>query len=438
MADDFYPFVDSGDPAPDNRHITGISDGEHTDMANAELGTHADQAKTPQDETAAAAELSGESTVFATRIAIYDDMLSTPRVIVVQPKDPRSYLEEITNTVYRCMKEQGGSLSLMVIRELVENFIHAHFTEPIVSILDGGNTIRFADQGPGINDKERAFEFGVTSANRSMKRYIRGTGAGLPMVQQYLENAGGAVSIEDNLGAGTVVTVSVDQARVAEIEANSGRGAAVRGTQFTSASLGRGIPQGGYAGAPNPYQEQYPYQPGAFAQVPGQGFAAGAGSMPAQGYPQQAGAWPQQQAPYPQQPAQYQQATPQGAPAQQQTGSFQQAGLYQQAGFPHQYGYPAQPPYGMDGAFRQHPNRVFNNLAKRFPQFNSICLKLGKHRRSRRRPALFKTVAQTSPSSRNEAYKLWISLLPTANAGPPSSRTRSDTPVPPGRASLLH
>ena len=48
MADDFYPFVDSGDPAPDNRHITGLSDGEHTDMANAELGAHADQAKTPQ------------------------------------------------------------------------------------------------------------------------------------------------------------------------------------------------------------------------------------------------------------------------------------------------------------------------------------------------------------------------------------------------------
>ena len=45
----------------------------------------------------------------------------------------------------------------MVIREIVENFIHAHFVEPIISILDGGNTIRFADQGPGIEDKERAF-----------------------------------------------------------------------------------------------------------------------------------------------------------------------------------------------------------------------------------------------------------------------------------------
>ena len=59
------------------------------------------------------------------------------------------------------MKEQGGSISVMVIREIVENFIHAHFMEPIISILDGGNTIRFADQGPGIEDKELAFEFGI-------------------------------------------------------------------------------------------------------------------------------------------------------------------------------------------------------------------------------------------------------------------------------------
>ena len=25
MADDFYPFVDSGDPAPDNAHLNGIT-----------------------------------------------------------------------------------------------------------------------------------------------------------------------------------------------------------------------------------------------------------------------------------------------------------------------------------------------------------------------------------------------------------------------------
>ena len=189
MSDDFYTMVDSGDPAPDNEHITGVRE---------------ERAEGEQTTTQA------PKAMYAARIAVYDDMLSTPRVIVIDPQDVRTYLEETTNTVYQCMKEQGGHISLMVIREIVENFIHAHFAEPIISILDGGDTIRFADQGPGIDDKERAFDFGVTSANSKMKRYIRGTGAGFPMVQEYLENAGGAVSIEDNMGNGTVVTVSLD------------------------------------------------------------------------------------------------------------------------------------------------------------------------------------------------------------------------------------
>ena len=225
MSDDFYTMVDSGDPAPDNEHITGVreerEEGEQTT-------TQAPKA------------------MYAARIAVYDDMLSTPRVIVIDPQDVRTYLEETTNTVYQCMKEQGGHISLMVIREIVENFIHAHFAEPIISILDGGDTIRFADQGPGIDDKERAFDFGVTSANSKMKRYIRGTGAGFPMVQEYLENAGGAVSIEDNMGNGTVVTVSLNPKRVQEIERAGGRGAAVR---------------------PETEQPTYPL-PGAFAQQP--------------------------------------------------------------------------------------------------------------------------------------------------------------------------
>lgn len=207
MSDDFYTMVDSGDPAPDNEHITGVRE------------------KRNEGERVTA---QAPKAMYAARIAVYDDMLSTPRVIVIDPQDVRTYLEETTNTVYRCMKEQGGHISLMVIREIVENFIHAHFAEPIISILDGGDTIRFADQGPGIDDKERAFDFGVTSANSKMKRYIRGTGAGFPMVQEYLENAGGAVSIEDNMGNGTVVTVSLNPKRVQEIERAGGRGAAVR------------------------------------------------------------------------------------------------------------------------------------------------------------------------------------------------------------------
>lgn len=311
MSDDFYPFVDSGDPAPDNAHITGGG---------------ADELRAQAVDMNAAEQVS-----YATRIAIYDDMLSTPRVIVIAPKDVRTYLEEITNTVYRCMKEQGGGISLMVIREIVENFIHANFVEPIISILDDGNTIRFADQGPGIDDKERAFEFGVTSADRNQKRYIRGTGAGFPMVQQYLENAGGAVSIEDNLHQGTVVTVSIDAARAAEIERAHGRGAAVRGAAEIEggAAPGPGAPTGAGAQAA-PTAPGAPMPDGAAptgfaaAQAPYPGAAAGGGN-------------PWQAAGYPPQPYGYQQTYP-GA------GAFGAAGMPQgaTAAYPQPY---AQQPY---------------------------------------------------------------------------------------------
>ena len=84
------------------------------------------------------------------RIAVYDDASAAPRVVVVEPGEVRSYLEEITATVSRLAREQGGAIPFMVIREIVENFIHAYFQAPTITILDDGNTIRFSDQGPGI------------------------------------------------------------------------------------------------------------------------------------------------------------------------------------------------------------------------------------------------------------------------------------------------
>lgn len=305
MSEDFYPFVDSGDPAPDNTHLVGGS----------AAATAADAVENVPNQVS-----------YTIRISVYDDMLSTPRVIVVEQSDVRTYLEDVTNTVYRTMKEQGGKLSLMIIRELVENFIHAQFSEPVISILDNGNTIRFADQGPGIGDKERAFEFGVTSADREKKRYIRGTGAGLPMVQQYVENAGGAIAVEDNLGAGTVVTVSVDPKRAAELEHAVSRGAAVRsGCAHEAEPTAAGMQSptdpwgaGTYQAGTYPAQTGYPQQPYGAGAYPGQmPYGMMAGQMP--GAP---GAFPQQPAYYP--------GYQQGYPMQ----GFQQHQGFPQPGFP--------------------------------------------------------------------------------------------------------
>ena len=220
------------------------------------------------------------------RIAVYDDAAAAPRVVMVEPKDVRSFLEEITATVNRLSHEQGGTIPFMVIREIVENFIHAYFKAPTITILDSGNTIRFSDQGPGIKQKDLALEYGTSSATEEMKHYIRGVGSGLPYAQQYMVDKGGSLDIEDNLGGGTVVTISTHPREEPP------------------------APQAPMAGAyGQPYQQQWPQQPQPFGQAYGQ-------QWPTQPWQQPYG----QQTPagMPQQQTGWQQSQPYGLPWQQQ------------------------------------------------------------------------------------------------------------------------
>ena len=151
---------------------------------------------------------------YAARIAVYDDKSAAPRVVLVEPKDVRSYLDEINQLAH----EQGGKIPFMVMREIVENFIHAHFVAPTISIMDNGNTIRFSDQGPGIKEKNRALEFGTSSATEEMKSFIRGVGFGLPYAQQYMVEKGGSLTLEDNISGGTIVTLSTRCSKDAHIQ----------------------------------------------------------------------------------------------------------------------------------------------------------------------------------------------------------------------------
>ena len=155
---------------------------------------------------------------YAARIAVYDDKSAAPRVVLVEPKDVRSYLDEIAATVNQLAHEQGGKIPFMVMREIVENFIHAHFVSPTISIMDNGNTIRFSDQGPGIKEKNRALEFGTSSATEEMKSFIRGVGFGLPYAQQYMVEKGGSLTLEDNISGGTIVTLSTRCSKDAHIQ----------------------------------------------------------------------------------------------------------------------------------------------------------------------------------------------------------------------------
>lgn len=145
------------------------------------------------------------------RIALYDDLKSAPRITKIDPAPTNEFIEHLTTTIYEQSKLVGGKIPYTLIREVSENFIHAQFLEIVVSILDGGNTIRFADQGPGIKEKDKAQQPGFSSAIEPMKNYIRGVGSGFPIVKDYLDGQDGTIVIEDNIVAGAVVTISLDK-----------------------------------------------------------------------------------------------------------------------------------------------------------------------------------------------------------------------------------
>ena len=240
-------------------------------------------------------------------IAIYDDLLSGPRVVKVQPADTATYIESLASGIYEYAREAGGSIPYTVIREVSENFIHAQFKEVLVTIRDQGNTISFADHGPGIPSKEKAQMPGFSSAVEPMRNYIRGVGSGLPIVREYLESSHGTITIEDNLGTGAVVTISLaPQAGVAIPEAS--------GSVFPAQTVAPAYPYSApvtcpptspYPAAGNPYgtAAAQPYPQATYPPTAGQPY--GATPYPAP-YP-----------PYGSAPA-YGQAPPMPAPAQTQ------------------------------------------------------------------------------------------------------------------------
>jgi hypothetical protein len=151
------------------------------------------------------------------RIALYREAQAPPVVIPLDiPRDRArgesaipQLIEILTARSYSLAREQGGSIPIGVFRELIENLVHAFFAGVVITILDGGNTVRISDQGPGIPDKEAALRPGFTSAGAGAKEFIRGVGSGFSVVRETLAGLGGVLEIEDNLGRGTVVTARV-------------------------------------------------------------------------------------------------------------------------------------------------------------------------------------------------------------------------------------
>lgn len=141
------------------------------------------------------------------KVAVYPES-GEPEVSEVSASGPRAAGAKFTRLIMRTVEAAGGRVPDAAVREVVENLIHADYKGVVISVLDGGNVVRVSDRGAGISRKDRAFEFGFSGASPEAMGEIRGVGAGLGIARATAEKAGGTVTIEDNIGGGTVATIS--------------------------------------------------------------------------------------------------------------------------------------------------------------------------------------------------------------------------------------
>jgi len=107
-----------------------------------------------------------------------------------------------------CRTASACRVPAIAVREIIENLVHADFRGATVSILDGGARVRVADCGPGIRDKDRAMQPGFSTACERARTVVRGVGSGLGVAAHAMATVDGTIEITDNLGGGTVVTLS--------------------------------------------------------------------------------------------------------------------------------------------------------------------------------------------------------------------------------------
>ncbi len=151
-----------------------------------------------------------ENHPFRICICIYESPMTAPRMERVEGNGIAEFLDVVTPRVYDMALAMGGILPRAAFKELLDNFIHSGLRDPLVSILDNGNTLTVSDNGPGIEHPEKAMQPGYTTATDFIRRYIRGVGSGFPLVQEMMTKMGGTLTIDRNLSGGTLVKASIN------------------------------------------------------------------------------------------------------------------------------------------------------------------------------------------------------------------------------------
>jgi len=143
-------------------------------------------------------------------LAAYSAPAEPPIVEELVAPDAISLVEALCDAI-----ADRSALPAPAVREIVENLVHADFRDAVVSVLDGGHTVRVSDHGPGIADAGRALQAGFTTADSGDREVIRGVGSGLPLASAAMAELGGHLELAENLGGGVAVTLRIPPAEAA-------------------------------------------------------------------------------------------------------------------------------------------------------------------------------------------------------------------------------
>jgi hypothetical protein len=154
--------------------------------------------------TPIAAARPGRPEPIRARLAVYSALGEPPHVDELADHDAVALIEALCDAI-----GERSPLPAPAVREIIENLVHAGFQDAVVSVLDNGHTVRVSDHGPGIADPARALLPGFTAAGPEARAIVRGVGGGLPLAHTMMAAAGGRLDLDENLGGGAAVTLSV-------------------------------------------------------------------------------------------------------------------------------------------------------------------------------------------------------------------------------------
>ncbi|MFN8120892.1 MAG: ATP-binding protein [Thermoleophilia bacterium] len=144
---------------------------------------------------------------------MYTSASEPPELSEISDPDAGVLVERLFESVAR-----WATLPVVAVREIIENLVHAGFRDALVSVLCDGRVVRVSDSGPGIDDPMLAMQPGFTTAGPEEREVVRGAGCGLPLAASLMDAEGGALELANNLGGGTVVTLSAPSLPASEEE----------------------------------------------------------------------------------------------------------------------------------------------------------------------------------------------------------------------------